>query len=173
MRRFRLLGATIVTGLTASLSPAQLVAQEVTREFSAQIHLFFDRDKFRAWQSGTGGPNAYAEATQVPAELADVPFLVMVSAGDCRAGPDGRCNVTADYRIFDPAGALVVDDPGRKVWTKAAQPAGIIAFSEEPIPAMLQSSDPRGPYRLHVTFHDNIANESIEQERTLVLEAAR
>ena len=106
----------------------------------------------------------------MPPKLADVPFLVMLSQAGCKAGPDGKCNVTADYKLYDPSGTLVVDDPGRKVWTRHAQPMNVASMSEEPVPAMLQSSDPRGLYRLHVVLHDNIGNATVELERTLMLE---
>lgn len=133
-----------------------------------KLTIFFDPQKFQAWTQGKGGFN---EATAVPAKLADTPFLVMVSAGNCKAAADGNCNVTADYAVFDPSGKKVVDDPRRKVWTKAAQPKGMVAFSEEPVPAMLQSSDPPGSYRLHIVLHDNNAGTAVELEQTLMLEA--
>ncbi len=134
----------------------------------AQFHIFFDPQKYRDWREGKGG---FDEATAVPAKLADVPFLVMLAVGDCKAGANGNCNVTADYTVFDPSGKKVVDNPGRKIWTKAAQRKGVVAFSEDPVPAMLQSSDPPGSYRLHVVLHDNNADTTLEMERVLVLEA--
>jgi hypothetical protein len=150
--------------------PTQATAQETARQLTGQLHIFFDREKFRAWRTNTGGPSAYTEATAVPSKLADAPFLVMLSTGGCKAGADGNCNVTADYKVFGPDGELAVDDPGRKVWTGAAQPAGIAAFSQDPVPAMLESSDPPGAYRLHIVLRDNVAHSTVELERTLTLE---
>lgn len=149
---------------------SQAMAQEVDEEFRGWLHIFFDAEKYHAWRSGSGGSDAFAAATSVPEKLADVSFLVMAGIAGCKAGADGNCNVTADYQLFDPSGQRVVDDPGRKVWTGAAQPVDVVVFSEEPIPAMLQSSDAPGVYRLHVVLHDNIARAKVEQERTLTLE---
>jgi len=135
----------------------------------AQFHIFFDPQKYRAWTEGKGRLD---EATAVPAKLADVPFLVMVAVGDCKAGANGKCNVTADYTVFGPGGEKIVDNPGRRIWTKAAKPKGrIVAFSEDPVSAMLQSSDPPGSYRFHVVLHDNNADTTLEMERVLMLEA--
>ncbi|KRA81202.1 hypothetical protein ASD76_11500 [Altererythrobacter sp. Root672] len=146
------------------------MAQGTTAGFQGALYIFFDRGKFQAWQRGAA---TFGEATVVPAKLADVPFLVMVAVAGCKPGANGNCNVTADYRLFDPSGKQVVDDRARKIWTKAPQPAGVQMFSEEPVPAMLQSSDPAGTYRLQIVLHDNVADTTVEQERTLTLESKR
>jgi hypothetical protein len=169
---FKSLAIVALVGLAnaAPLSTFPAMAQEAAPDFSGSLFIFFDPEKYRAWRGNTGGPNAFQEATAVPPKLADVSFLVMLSQTGCKPGSDGKCNVTADYTLYDPSGVVVVDDRGRKVWTGYAQPAGVSSLSEQPIPAMLESSDPRGAYKLHVVLHDNVADTSIELERILTLE---
>jgi len=115
-----------------------------------------------AWKIGNGAKN---ETTRT---IADKPLFTLLIFRGCKAGPDGKCDIVADFVINRPDGTVNEDNKGVVVWDKAA-PAdpkkptigdGALGYG-------VDSEGPFGDYRVVATVTDKVAGVSVTTEQTL------
>jgi len=90
----------------------------------------------------------------------------------CRAGANGRCNLTAELSIIDPQGRS--DEPQNGlVWQFPPPPAGRRTMGQAMFGVQLGSARSAGEYRFRVVTRDTVAGTEITTERVLAIGAAR
>lgn len=115
-----------------------------------------------AWKIGNGAKN---ETTRT---IADKPLFTLLIFRGCKADPDGKCDIVADFVINRPDGTVNEDNKGVVVWDKTA-PAdpkkptigdGALGYG-------VDSEGPFGDYRVVATVTDKVAGVSVTTEQTL------
>jgi hypothetical protein len=99
-------------------------------------------------------------------------IFTMIYFDRCRAGSDGRCNLTAEMRLVDPEGG-VGEPRAATLWQFQPPSAGRATMGHSMMAIQLGSDRPPGDYRIRITTRDMIAGTSVTTERVLTIGDSR
>ena len=137
--------------------------------FAVMLTLSSDPDGFmQAWKTPEYKPKFDAPSTVKPGEK--IAGFLLIS--DCKAGKEGRCDVTADLLVTRPDRSTYAEKKGVEVWKGKPVP-GVLQLSEANLTMKVEPDDPLGIYLMTAAVRDNVAEVTLNLEkRFMVLEAA-
>ena len=122
-----------------------------------------DPDKLvRDWAQ----PAATAHLTTETEVTRNKPIVTFIVFKGCRADASGKCDVTAAYAVFDPAGQPYAQQTG-EVWKGAPTPNLDLQLSHAALGLVIEDKDPLGPYRVQVKVTDHVSGETLSTEQIL------
>jgi len=157
----------VLGALAAGLLLAPPAAARTARHLHARLYLFFDQEKLS--NALFNGGRYLREAEGWPKRIRGAPFTATVTLANCRAGAEGRCNVTVDYALLGPDGATVKSSTDCPLWSRSPR-KGAVVLSDTPIRVMFEANDPAGAYVMRATVRDNVAQAAVTLERRFTLE---
>lgn len=108
-------------------------------------------------------------ATETPRNK---PLVTFIAFKGCRGDAAGNCNVTVDYEMLDPKGAVYDLTKGAAVWVGHPAPgADAIELSSSGYGVVFEDKDALGAYLLRATITDHIAGITLRTQQTLVATA--
>lgn len=128
-----------------------------------------DPDRLVAdWQTPTPGVSLKG-TTQIRRGRPVTTFLVFKG---CRADRSGKCNVTSDFDVFDPAGHLSGQVKSIKVWVGLPPaPGNNLQLSSSGFRIAFDDTDALGAHRVRATVTDHVAKITLHTEQVLTLVA--
>jgi len=160
-------GLGMLAVLATSLAAASPASARTARHLHARLYLFFDQDRLA--DELLNGGYFLREAENRPDQLRDAPFLATVTLANCKAGADGRCNVTVDYALLGPDGATKIISQNCPLWTGTPH-KGAVMMAATSAHLQFEATDRAGAYVVRATVRDNVAQAEIVLDRRLTLE---
>ena len=102
----------------------------------------------------------------------DSPVFAMLVFSGCRAGADGNCRVSAEFRMTGPDGAPYGEPHRGLAWSGPPAPGRNLQLSEASLGFRLDPPDPLGRYTISATLTDEIAGETLQVEQGVEAQAA-
>lgn len=97
------------------------------------------------------------------------PVFTFILFTGCASDQAGKCNVTADFRMFDPAGKSFGEQIGSPVWVGLPPPPKyVLQLSTQYLGMVVENKDRLGSYRIVVTVTDHISGITLTTEQTIV-----
>lgn len=125
-----------------------------------------DYDGFmQAW----AGPTPPTLPITSTAERGQRVTLMLIFHG-CQAGPDGNCNITADFSILRPDGSSYGEMPGAPVWRGPAVTGQTLRLAETGPALIVEPADPAGTWTLRARVTDQVRGVTVEVESRLRVE---
>lgn len=128
--------------------------------FGAQLILVRDdQQMFKIWNT--------------PAETVNVSTIESVSVGSqanafivfsgCMPNKSGRCNVTMQFRVYQPNGKVYASTPPMEVWEdKPAPPARSLELSTQYLKVVIEPQDLLGKYTVSANVKDNVSGTLLQ-----------
>ncbi len=125
-----------------------------------------DGEGFAArWNKPTAGVEV-AKASNVARNQPVFSFIVFTG---CTPDQSGTCNVTADFRMFDPTGKSFGEQLGSPVWVGMPPPAkDALQLSSQALGMIVENKDSLGAYRIVATVTDHVSGISLTTEQTII-----
>jgi hypothetical protein len=118
-----------------------------------------DAEFMRAWEGPT--PPHLVTTTRA---ARGVPLFAMVLFHDCRAGADGNCNVSAEFTILQPDGAVYGELMRGEIWRGPPAPPGSIRLGASGPALRVEPQDPMGTWKIRARITDHVRGLTIEVE---------
>ena len=85
------------------------------------------------------------------------PIDAVVLFSNCKAGPDGFCDATVDFRVLRPDGSTYGRFENTELWLKKPPPVkDAIQPGIQTLGVKIEPEDPDGEYRVEATVRDNV-----------------
>ena len=121
------------------------------------------------WATPTPGVEIQTQTTAMRNQRI---FTFIVFRG-CQAGPDGNCNVTARFEIFDPAGKPYGDPNSGPIWKSLPAPPGNLQLGMSATGLMVENGELLGDYTVRISTTDNVAKITLTTEQVLTITEAK
>ncbi len=95
------------------------------------------------------------------------PLVAALLFRGCKAGPDGKCSVWADFHVTDPQGKTYADQKSAEVWTMAPPADPQIFLSRASLGLSLDPPDSLGVYTIAARVTDRISQKSLSVRTTI------
>jgi hypothetical protein len=106
--------------------------------------------------------------TSVAARGQRVTFMLIFHG--CRAGPDGNCNVTADFSILQPDGRPYGETQTAPIWRGPAVEDQSLRLAESGPALIVEPADPMGIWTIRARVTDHVRGVTVEVESRLRVE---
>ena len=93
--------------------------------------------------------------------------LVLVQG--CRAGADGKCNVTGRFTYILPGGAVYGAIEDNDLWTQAPSADGSIQFALGPS-LVVDPPDPMGEWTIRAEIRDNVRGVTVTVQTPIIVD---
>jgi hypothetical protein len=114
-------------------------------------------------------PTAGVEVAETSKVARNQPVFTFIIFTGCTPDQRGQCNVTADFRMFDPAGRSFGEQIGAPVWVGLPPPAkNVLQLSSQYLGMVVENKDSLGSYRIVATVTDHVTGTSLTTEQTIV-----
>jgi hypothetical protein len=121
------------------------------------------------WNQSSAG----VEVVTTSSIVRNQPVFTFIIFTGCSADQVGKCNVTADFRMFDPAGKSFGEYSGVPVWIGLPPPAkGVLQLSSQYLGMVVEDKDSLGAYRIVATVTDHVSGVSLTTEQTILAKPA-
>lgn len=157
--------------LAAGQTPALPVPSNQAREgdFTALQIAFDDPERFDSeWRTDTPGANISTTHKGVR----NRPIFAAVIFSNCTADAAGRCEVTADIVVTDPAGKIYAEHKGAEIWRAPAPQRDRLALGAARLGLRIEPGELLGGYRVRFTLHDRVAKRDLVTEDVLTIAEA-
>ena len=137
-----------------------------SKEFAVYQTATLDCEGFAArWNRPTAG----VEVVETSKVARNQPVFTFIIFTGCSPDQYGKCNVTADFRMFDPAGRSFGERIASPVWVGLPPPAKhSLPLSSEYLGMVVEDKDSLGSYRIIATVTDHVSGTSLTTEQTIV-----
>jgi len=125
-----------------------------------------DGEGFAArWNKQTAG----VEIAKTAKVARNQPVFTFIIFTGCSPDQSGTCNVTADFKMFDPAGKSFGEQLGSPVWVGLPPPArNALQLSSQYLGMVVENKDGLGAYRIVATVTDHVSGISLTTEQTII-----
>ncbi|WP_439532832.1 hypothetical protein [Polymorphobacter sp.] len=118
-------------------------------------------------------PTAGVEIAKTSKVARNQPVFIFIVFTGCTPDQSGTCNVTADFRMFDPVGKSFGEQLGSRVWVGAPPPTKYaLQLSSEYLGMIVENKDSLGAYRIVATVTDHVSGISLTTEQKIIAEPA-
>lgn len=141
-----------------SLADAQ--NRKAVGDFGAQV-VFVADDKrmFELW--GTPSETVNIQTIEKVTVNGQVNAFVVFSG--CKPNMAGNCDVTAQYKVFQPNGKIYADTPPMEVWQAKRPPPGkSLELSVQYLKVVIELTDMLGKYVINTQVRDNVSGVVLE-----------
>lgn len=137
-------------------------------DFAVMMLVTPDAEAFFAEWQKPGPPNVATTGRIVR----DRPVFAMLVFSGCRAGADGNCRVSAEFRMKRPDGTPYGQVHRGVAWNGPPPPGRNLQLSMSSLGFKLDPPDPLGRYTITATLTDEIAGEALTVEQQIEAQAA-
>lgn len=138
-------------------------AQAAKDRFGVMMAVTPDYEGFwKAWEGPT--PPQLTTTSEVTRSK---PVHGMLVFSGCKAGPDGKCNVTAELSIIGPDGKAYGKTMQAPVWVGPPAPGYNLQLSPAAIGFRLEPKDAIGRYTLHASVTDRLAGTTVVVQQAI------
>lgn len=114
-------------------------------------------------------PTAGVEIAKTSKVARNQPVFTFIVFTGCTPDQSGTCNVTADFRMFDPAGKSFGEQLGSPVWVGMPPPAKYaLQLSSQALGMVVENKDSLGAYRIVATVTDHVSGIRLTTEQTII-----
>jgi hypothetical protein len=137
----------------------------VSGNFSAVQIATTDANKLLAeWQKSTPGVRFETSAQM----RKNQPIFTFIVFKGCTPDAAGRCNVTADFQMIDPAGKSYGEQKDTPVWVNLPPaPNYNLQLSSAYLGIVIENKDLTGPYEVRTAITDHVSGIILHTKETL------
>jgi hypothetical protein len=128
--------------------------------FGAQLILVSDdQQMFKVW--GTPGETVNVSTVRSVSIGGQANAFVVFSG--CAPSKSGQCDVTMQFRVYQPNGKVYASAPPMEVWQgRPAPPARMLELSVQYLKVVIEPKDLLGKYVVSATVKDNVSGASLQ-----------
>jgi hypothetical protein len=128
--------------------------------FGAQLILVSDDQKmFKVWNT----PGETINVSTVRAVSIGGQANAFVVFSGCTPGKAGQCDVTVQFRVYQPNGKVYASTQPMEVWQrKSPPPARMLELSIQYLKVVIEPQDLLGKYVVSASVKDNVSGASLQ-----------
>lgn len=118
-----------------------------------------DQQMFKVW--GTASETVNVQTIDTVAVNGQVNAFIVFSG--CKANSSGLCDVTVQFRVYQPNGKVYAGTPPMEVWQRKCPPPGkSLELSVQYLKVVIEPSDLLGTYVVSANVKDNISGALLQ-----------